>query len=421
MSTFADLGVPEVLSSVLARAGITDPFPIQAATLPDGLAGLDVCGRAPTGSGKTLAFGLPLLAGLAAADSWAKPGRPHALILLPTRELAAQVADVLEPLARAVGAHLATVYGGVGYQSQRAALRKGVDLLIGCPGRLEDLIAQGDLDLSDVRWAVLDEADRMADMGFLPAVRRLLDQVSPGRQMLLFSATLDGDVDVIVRRYLSDPRRHEVGDEPESAGDVRHLWWRTDRDRRTALVAELVRSHSPAIVFCRTRHGADRLTRRLQASGLSAAAVHGSRTQPQRDRAMAAFTAGHVDALVATDVAARGIHVDGVACVVHFDPAGDPKDYVHRSGRTGRAGADGLVVSLVTEEVAGDVRSLQKALRQPTRLATPDVASLPPAPPRRPVEAAVASRPPKAGAGKRRRRPTRTGAATASRSGRRRA
>jgi superfamily II DNA/RNA helicase len=382
MSTFTDLGLPAPLTAALAAKGITEAFPIQAATLPDALAGHDICGRAPTGSGKTLAFGLPLIAGLAAGSTWSKPGRPQALILLPTRELAAQVTEVLAPLARAVGATLAAVYGGVGYHPQRTALRRGVDLLVGCPGRLEDLIAQGDLDLSDIKWVVLDEADRMADMGFLPAVKRMLDQVGPDRQILLFSATLDGDVDVVVRRYLEAPRRHEVmGDEGES-GDVTHLWWKTTRDRRNDLVADLVRSHAPAIVFTRTRHGADRLTARLEAAGVSAAPVHGARSQPQRDRALAAFTAGRVDALVATDVAARGIHVDAVACVIHFDPPGDHKDYTHRSGRTGRAGADGLVVSLVTDEVRRDVASLQRSLGMAKGTVEPDVAGLPAAPPR---------------------------------------
>jgi superfamily II DNA/RNA helicase len=382
MSTFAGLGVPEALTAVLSAQGITEPFPIQAAALPDALVGLDVCGRAPTGSGKTLAFGLPILAGLAAATSWSKPGRPQALILLPTRELAAQVTDVLAPLARAVGAHVTAVYGGVGYHPQKTALRRGVDILIGCPGRVEDLIAQGDVDLSDVHWAVLDEADRMADMGFLPSVKRMLDQISPQRQMMLFSATLDGDVDTVVKRYLDNPRRHVVVADEEQTGDVTHVWWKTSREERINLTAELVRSHAPAIVFCRTRHGADRLTKRLEAAGISAAPVHGARSQPQRDKALAAFASGRVDALVATDVAARGIHVDGVACVIHFDPPGDHKDYTHRSGRTGRAGADGVVVSLVTDEVKRDISALQKALGMPKGFEVPNIAGLPVAPPR---------------------------------------
>jgi superfamily II DNA/RNA helicase len=369
--------VPEALSAALDAHGITEPFPIQAATLADSLSGADLCGRAPTGSGKTLAFGLPVLAGVAARRSSAKPGRPLALILLPTRELAAQVAAVLTPLARSVGASVAAVYGGVGFGPQRAALRRGVDVLVGCPGRIEDLIGQGDLDLSEVHWAVLDEADRMCDMGFLPAVRRLLDRVGPDRQVLLFSATLDGDVEGIIRRYLDQPRRHDVIADEERTGQVTHRWWRTDRERRIELTARLAAGHRPTIVFCRTRHGADRLTRRLETLGLRAAAIHGDRSQAQRERALRAFTAGHLDALVATDVAARGIHVDGIACVVHFDPPADAKDYVHRSGRTGRAGADGAVVTLVTDEVTKAVTGLQRALGQPRGTTEPDLASLP--------------------------------------------
>ncbi|HLH99926.1 MAG TPA: DEAD/DEAH box helicase, partial [Acidimicrobiales bacterium] len=259
---------------------------------------------------------------------------------------------------------------------------RGVDLLVACPGRLEDLIAQGDVDLSDVHWAVLDEADRMADMGFLPAVKRLLDQISADRQLLLFSATLDGDVDVIVRRYLDQPKRHSVVTDEELSGTVLHHWWALGRDDRTALTAELVRSHAPAVVFCRTKHGADRLTKRLETAGVTAVAVHGDKSQPQRDRAIASFAAGRVDALVATDVAARGIHIDGVACVIHFDPPADPKDYTHRSGRTGRAGADGVVVTLVTPDVAKAVAGLQRALGMPKGTARPDVAGLPAAAPR---------------------------------------
>ena len=372
MQSFTDLGVPEALAAALRAQGINEPFPIQAATLPDALAGHDLCGRAPTGSGKTLAFGLAVLAGLAGSGERAKAGRPLGLVLLPTRELAAQVAGVLTPLASAVGVRLTVAYGGVGYEPQRKALRRGVELLVGCPGRLEDLIAQGELELTDVRWAVLDEADRMADMGFLPAVRRLLDRIGPDRQMLLYSATLDGDVDVIVRRYLDSPRRHEVVDEG-GGGEVIQRWWRTTREERTSVTAALATRHAPAVVFCRTRHGADRLTRKLAAAGVPAAAVHGSRTQPQRERALARFAAGEIRALVATDVAARGIHVDGVGCVVHFDPPAEAKDWVHRSGRTGRAGAAGLVVTLVTDETATAVSALQRALGVPARTTPPEL------------------------------------------------
>jgi superfamily II DNA/RNA helicase len=383
--TFAELGVPADLTAVLAKQQIERPFPIQEATLPDALAGLDVSGRAPTGSGKTLAFGLAVVAHVARTSGRNRPARrgrtaPSALILVPTRELAAQVEKTLTPLLAVVGARALGVYGGVGYGGQRAALRRGVEVIVGCPGRLEDLASSGDLVLDHVSIAVVDEADRMADMGFLPAVRRLLDRTREDRQTLLFSATLDGEVDVLVQRYQRQPRRHEVAESEEEQGDVRHAFWRVEASERVALVAQLVNAHVPAIVFCRTRHGADRLSQRLSAIGVSAAPIHGSRTQPQRDKALAAFKAGKVRALVATDVAARGIHVDAVACVIHFDPPADPKDYVHRSGRTGRAGADGLVVTLASSEVAKSVQAMQRALGLPVGLDRPDVAGLPTAP-----------------------------------------
>ena len=342
MSTFADLGVSADLSALLARRGITEPFPIQAATLPDALAGRDVCGRAPTGSGKTLAFGLALIAGV----EQARPHRPHALVLVPTRELAVQVVDELTPLAATRKLRVAAVYGGTSYGVQRKALQRGPAIVVATPGRLEDLVASRAISLDGVTIAVVDEADRMADMGFLPAVRRLLDATSPGRQTLLFSATLDGDVDVLVKRYQRDPARHEVADHVDS-GDVDHQFWNIEPSARVKATAGLIESHGSAIVFCRTRHGADRVAKQLAAVGIGAAAIHGNRTQAQRERALAAFRSGRVQALVATDVAARGIHVDDVACVVHFDPAADDKDYLHRSGRTGRAGASGTVVTLV--------------------------------------------------------------------------
>nr|MDQ2754106.1 DEAD/DEAH box helicase [Actinomycetota bacterium] len=357
-TTFAALGVPAELVAVLSAQGITEPFAIQQTALPDALAGHDVCGRAPTGSGKTLAFGLAVVAAVA-ADRFAggskrrlgpgrKVSRPRALILVPTRELAAQVHRALDPLARAVGARVTSIYGGVGYGGQRAALNRGVDIVVGCPGRLEDLVAQGDVAFDDVRVVVIDEADRMADMGFLPAVKRLLDQSSPeGRQTLLFSATLDGEVDVLIRRYQRDPRRHEVIPDSSDGSEVHHAFWRVEQDKRVAVTADVLAAHAPAIVFCRTRHGADRLARRLEERGIKAAPIHGALSQPQRDRALAAFSANAVQALIATDVAARGIHVDQVACVVHYDLPADAKDYLHRSGRTGRAGADGIVVSMV--------------------------------------------------------------------------
>ena len=354
MSTFADARVDADFAALLARRGITEPFPIQAATLPDAIAGRDVCGRAPTGSGKTLAFGLALVQ----KAKRARPGKPTALVLVPTRELAAQVVNELLPLAALRKTRVAAVYGGTSYGVQHKALSRGPAIVVATPGRLEDLVARGAISLGDVRMVVLDEADRMADMGFLPAVRRLLDATNPDRQTLLFSATLDGDVDVVIRNYQRDPARHDVGAD-EAAGDVDHQYPKVDRAKRVEFTADLVRHHGNAIVFCRTRHGADRLAKQLSASGIDAATIHGSRTQAQRERALAAFRSGRVQALVATDVAARGIHVDDVACVVNFDPAADEKDYVHRSGRTGRAGATGTVVTLLDPSQAKSPKPAQ--------------------------------------------------------------
>ncbi|MGI9117565.1 MAG: DEAD/DEAH box helicase [Gaiellales bacterium] len=352
--SFTDLGVPADLAAVLARKGIEAPFPIQAATVPDALQGLDVTGRAPTGSGKTIAFGLAVAAQVEAA----KPKRPTALILAPTRELAEQIMREVEPLAAARGRRCAAVYGGTGYGAQQNALRRGVDVLVACPGRLEDLIQRRDVDLSDVHIVVLDEADRMADMGFLPAVRRLLDQVRPDRQTLLFSATLDGEVEKVSREYQRDPVRHEAVAEERSVGDVDHIFWKVKPDARVELLVDLVLRTGTVIAFCRTRHGVDRLAKKLNQAGVGAANLHGGRSQSQRDRALSAFTTGRMTVLCATDVAARGIHVDDVACVVHFDPPADKADYIHRSGRTGRAGEDGLVVSFVGKQDEHPVRKL---------------------------------------------------------------
>lgn len=368
-NTFASLGVPEDLVEILKRHKIIEPFPIQAASVPDAMAGHDICGRAPTGSGKTLAFGLAL----AMRTPRAKPNRPTALVLVPTRELAAQVERALHPIAAARALRVATVYGGTGYDRQRKALRHGVEILVACPGRLEDLLEQRDLTLEHVGIVVVDEADRMADMGFLPAVRRLLDATKKDRQTLLYSATLDGDVDVLIRRYQNNPKRFDAATPEDEQGDVQHMFWRAQRDERLALTAALAAKHPSLLVFSRTRHGAERLSKQLNRSGVNSAALHGSRTQPQRDQALRAFQNGKVRVLVATDVAARGIHVDDVSCVVHFDPPATDKDYVHRSGRTGRAGADGTVVTLVAPHQDADVRAIQKALRMPQRVETPTV------------------------------------------------
>ena len=291
-----------------------------------------------------------------------RPRRPRVLVLVPTRELANQVAREIVGLMPERRKSVVEIYGGVGYGPQIQKLRSGASVVVACPGRLEDLIAQGHVDLDDVSLVVVDEADRMADMGFLPAVRRLLDRTRPDRQTLLFSATLDGDVDTLVRRYQRDPVRHDVTSDDDYTDDTEHLFWRVTRDQRVAVTADLVQMHGSAMVFCRTRHGADKVVRQLGAAGLNVVAIHGGRSQSQRQQALNAFAAGRVQALVATDVAARGIHVDDVGCVVHFDTPADAKDYLHRSGRTGRAGTTGTVVSLVTDEEHRDHAKLRRSL-----------------------------------------------------------
>lgn len=357
-TSFAHLGLPEPLVRALAKQGIVEPFPVQAATIPDTLAGRDVSGKAPTGSGKTLAFGLPLLATVRRGSR----NKPSALLLAPTRELAEQIKQELQPLAGSVGRSVAAIYGGVGYGPQLKALRSGVDVLVATPGRLEDLMKQRAVDLSTVSFVVVDEADRMADMGFMPAVRRILDATSRQRQTLLFSATLDRDVAVLSRDYQRDPAAHEAGSiEPETS-DARHHFWLVTHDSRAEHTADIVTRTGRSIVFTRTRRGADRLAKKLTSLGVGAETMHGGRSQAQRQRALKAFSSGRAQALVATDVAARGIHVDAVESVIHFDPPADHKDYLHRSGRTGRAGASGTVVSLVSRDQRKTVRNLQRGL-----------------------------------------------------------
>ncbi len=357
-TTFAHLGLPDTLVATLATRDIVAPFPVQEATIPDALAGRDVSGKAPTGSGKTLAFGLPLLASVGKATQ----NKPRSLILAPTRELAEQIKQELAPLAKAAGRSVHAVYGGVSYGPQKNALRRGVDVLVATPGRLEDLIDQRCVNLGHVEIAVIDEADRMADMGFLPAVRRILDGTSARRQTLLFSATLDGDVAVLSRDYQTDPVRHEAGTVAPRTVDARHHFWLVQHHDRVQHTADLVERAGRSIVFTRTRRGADRLTKQLANKGRNAVAIHGGRSQGQRNRALQAFSTGRVEALVATDVAARGIHIDEVASVIHFDPPADHKDYLHRSGRTARAGAAGTVVSLVTGDQQRTVRRMQRDL-----------------------------------------------------------
>ena len=359
-SSFAELGVPATLASALGARGITTPRPIQARTLPDALAGRDVLGRAETGSGKTLAFGLPLLIRTAIQSGKRRARQPRGLVLVPTRELADQVHHELLPLAAALGLRLLAVYGGVPLGRQAQQLRRGVDVVMATPGRLLDLLGQGACALDAVAITVLDEADHMADLGFLPAVTSLLDHVPPGGQRLLFSATLDGQVDTLVRRYLTDPVRHTV--EPTVAGAARmdHQIRSVRASDKVAVAAELAGRPGRTLVFVRTKHRAARLARQLQQAGVRAGALHGNLAQPARTRALAGFAAGTVPVLVATDIAARGIHVDGIDLVVHFDPAAEPKAYLHRSGRTARAGAAGTVVTLVLPEQATEVAKLHR-------------------------------------------------------------
>ena len=387
-SSFAVLGVPSDIVSALDANGITSPFPIQAMTVPDALAGRDVCGKAPTGSGKTIAFGIGAIANLKGKSS--KPKHPRVLVLTPTRELAAQVASELQVLADPRGLRVDCFYGGVGYGPQLKALSRGVDVAVACPGRLGDLLERGSIRLDAVEIVVIDEADRMADMGFLPDVRRILDLTPDGRQTLLFSATLDGDIDVLVKRYQHDPARHELEVDEDDASAAVHLFWRVSSGDRVDRTAEVVTASGPTIVFSRTKHGADRIARQLEQRGIRAAAIHGDRSQKQREKALDSFVRGAVDCLVATDVAARGIHVDGVNAVVHFDPSADPKDYVHRSGRTARAGATGVVVSFVTPDKAGAVKKLQRELHVPIGTTEFDLVAiekvLGPPPPRRVVK-----------------------------------
>ena len=373
-ATFADLGVPAKLVAVLTAQGITTPFPIQRATLADTLAGRDVLGRGRTGSGKTLAFALPMvarLAGIAAAaltGSTAtsrsirrQPRRPRGLVLAPTRELATQIAATVQPLAEAAGLRVATVFGGVSQGPQTSALTAGVDILIACPGRLEDLMGQGFCRLDAVEITILDEADHMADLGFLPAVRRLLDATPKGGQRMLFSATLDNAIDVLVRRYLNNPLTHSVDSAASPVAAMTHYVLAVaGPDDKSAVVRELASGQGRRLLFTRTKHGAKKLARQLTAAGIPAVDLHGNLSQPARERNLAAFSAGNVRVLVATDIAARGIHVDEIELVVHVDPPTEHKAYLHRSGRTARAGAGGDVVTVMLPGERSDVRTLAR-------------------------------------------------------------
>ncbi|MGO4534677.1 DEAD/DEAH box helicase, partial [Leifsonia sp. 2MCAF36] len=370
-STFAQLGVPAPLVAVLAADGKTDAFPIQEDTLPDALAGKDVLGRGKTGSGKTIAFALPLVArlGTVLAGGRRRPGRPLALVLAPTRELATQIAATFRPLADAYSMRVSTVFGGVSQNKQVAELKAGVDVLVACPGRLEDLMKQGFVNLDAVEITVLDEADHMADLGFLPVVTRILSATPADGQRLLFSATLDNGVDKLVKRFLHSPVLHSVDDENSPVEQMTHHVLQVDgQDDKKDLVEALASGTGRRILFTRTKHQAKKLAKQLTASGIPAVDLHGNLAQGARDRNLAAFGDGSVKVLVATDVAARGVHVDNVELVVHVDPPAEHKAYLHRSGRTARAGSAGDVVTVMLSSQAEDVRTL---LRKAAIAATP--------------------------------------------------
>jgi len=346
MTTFQDLGLRDELVDALSASGITSPFPIQTLTIRDALAGRDVCGKAKTGSGKTLAFGLPLLEKAKPAQ---RDSAPTGLVLVPTRELAKQVVEVLEPLGKALGLNVVPFYGGTSLETDEKVLRRGLDIAVATPGRLIDLIQRELLSLDSVTSVVIDEADRMADMGFFTQVDWIMRQLSADGhdQTLLFSATLDGDVDVLIKRYLQDPVHHEVLSESETVEDMTHRFLGVHNMDRMRVVAAIARHAPRTLTFCRTKRGADRLADDLKAEGVSVQAIHGDLGQSQREKALAAFEAGKINVLVATDVAARGIHVEDVDVVIHFDPPEDEKAYLHRSGRTARAGRKGAVATFV--------------------------------------------------------------------------
>jgi superfamily II DNA/RNA helicase len=354
--SFEALGIAPDLVAALDAQGIRAPFPVQALTIPDALAGRDVCGKAKTGSGKTLAFGLPLIE----RTTTSRKRRPHSLVLVPTRELANQIAEALAPLAAARGLWLTAIYGGVSMNRQINALRAGVDIVIATPGRMNDLLERDELSLEEVEFVVIDEADQMADMGFLPQVERILRNVEGKPQTLLFSATLDGAVGELVRRYQDRPVRHEVASTEVSVDTLTQRFIGVTAEEKVAVTAQICAGAGRALVFVRTTHGADRLVKYLEREGLRVDALHGRLSQNRRDRTLAAFADGSAPVLVATNVAARGLHVDGIDVVVHFDPPEDGKTYLHRSGRTARAGESGLVVTLALPEQVADVTRLER-------------------------------------------------------------
>ena len=353
--SFLDLGIEPAIVYQLKKQGITEPFEVQQAAIPDTLLGKDICCRAPTGSGKTLAFGLPLIARCKPSE----PGKPSSLIVTPTRELAEQICNVLTPLAKEMHLSVLAVYGGTSYSKHRRALEKGVDIVVACPGRLIDLMEQGSISLENVEIAVLDEADRMADMGFIDPVCFILDNCDKHRQVILYSATLDREVSKIVKKYQDRPAKIEVGPKEISMDSMKHHFW-IIKKRKIIVTSDVIEKVGRTMIFCRTRRGVDRVTSELKDERLRATAIHGGLTQRQRDRAMDQFIYGDCIALVATDVAARGIDVDGVQCVIHWDPPENGKAYKHRSGRTARAGATGTIVSLLQKKDKSKYKRIQK-------------------------------------------------------------
>ena len=356
--SFKDLGLSRPICDELNKSGFGDPFPIQYQAIDKILEGHDILGRAPTGSGKTFAFGLPLM------EIKAQPEkrRPVSLVLSPTRELASQIVMALEPFARVKKKKLVAIYGGVSYGPQRKKLEMGVDIVVACPGRLLDLINQRSILLDKIETLVIDEADRMADMGFLPDVKKIVDLTNSDRQIILFSATLDGDVAKLTKRYQTDPLSIEVETDKEDVKNVRHEFYPVKREKKMAFMAGAISNFDSTIIFSRTRHGAESILTGLKKYGISAESIHGGKSQTQRSRALERFVGKKVSALVATDVCARGIDVENVGGVIHYDPAEDSKDYVHRSGRTGRAGQSGVVISLVGDDQIQKVKKLVKPL-----------------------------------------------------------
>jgi superfamily II DNA/RNA helicase len=353
---FAGLGVPTELVEALRSRGIEQPFPIQTLTITDALAGRDVCGKAKTGSGKTLAFGLPVLANLPKA----KPKRPAAIALVPTRELAVQVTEELAPLGVAVDRTVVSIYGGAPIERQRKELERGADLVVVTPGRMIDLLQQGDVSVADVGVVIVDEADRMADMGFLPQVEWILRQIDGTHQTLLFSATLDGVVDGLIKRYQHDPVMHEVQSDSLTVEEMTHHFLHVHQLDKVKVAARISRGTGRTIMFTRTKFGADRLARDLEKEGVRAAAIHGDLRQAHREKSLSDFSDGKLPVLVATDVAARGLHIDDVDVVIHYDPPSDHKTYLHRSGRTARAGESGVVVTFVLWDQELEVKRMQK-------------------------------------------------------------